>query len=115
MIRSLIVVMILAVPYVASAECAWVLWTQEESFWSYKVLNLVPGPTRGNVRIMREFQSEAECSTSRLDLNQVQSASWKSPEAKEDIQKFGGPRMVSHFACVPLPLKPTYIDAKGWK
>jgi hypothetical protein len=99
----------------SSAECAWVLWGQDEEFWSYSLLNLFPGPSRKNAYIVAEYRDREQCLQSQIAFLHEQWKSWDTPEAKEDIKKFGGLRRVSNYACVPLPLKPTLIDHNGWK
>jgi hypothetical protein len=99
----------------ASAECAWLLWGQDESFWSYRLLNVVPGSTRGNAYIVAEYQSQSNCLDARFKSVQMQIDMWNLPEVKKDIEAFGGLRRVSYYACIPLPLKPERIDHMGWK
>lgn len=106
---------LLSVVTSAGAECAWLLWGQDESFWSYRLLNLIPGPTRGNAYIVAEHQSQSDCSDARLKSVRMQSDMWNLPEVKKDIEAFGGLRRVSYYACIPLPLKPERIDHMGWK
>ncbi len=106
---------LLALATSSFAECKWLLWGQDESFWPYKVLNVIPGPTRGNPYIVGEHESEGDCSTAKLTTILAQTKSWDLPEAKEDIRQFGGLRRATSYACVPLPLKPTFIDYAGWK
>ena len=31
-------------PTVGSAERTWILWGQGESYWSFSLLNIIPGP-----------------------------------------------------------------------
>jgi hypothetical protein len=97
----------------ASAECAWLLWGQDESFWSYKLLNVIPGLTRGNAYIVAEYRSQSDCSDARVKSMQMQIDMWNLPEVKKDIEAFGGLRRVSYYACIPLPLKPDRIDHMG--
>jgi hypothetical protein len=106
---------LLAVTRSADAECKWLLWGQDESFWYYKVLNVIPGPTRGNVYIVSEYESADQCWTAKLKTVLAQTKSWELPEVKAKIKEFGGLWRATSYACVPLPLKPTFIDYAGWK
>ena len=99
----------------ASADCQWLLWGQDEFFWSYRLLNLVPGSSRGKPYIVGEHQSQSDCWQAQQRSTTAQMAAWETPAMKEDIKNFGGLRAVTHYACVPLPLKPEYIDQFGWK
>jgi hypothetical protein len=113
---SLVVVfLLLASVGTACAECAWVLWGQDEEFWSYKLFNLFPGPTRRDAFIVGEYRNQDQCLGAKSASIHAQMQLWDTPEAKADIEKFGGLRRVSNYACVPLPLKPSYIDHIGWK
>jgi hypothetical protein len=105
---------LLATSSPAWAECAWVLWGQDESFWSYKVLNLLL-PTRGDVYIVNEYKSLSDCFESQVKRGQSQVEYWNLPEVKKDAEAFGGLRRISYWACVPLPLKPRRIDFAAWK
>lgn len=106
---------VLAFATSAQAECKWLLWGQDESFWRYAVLNVIPGPTRGDVYIVSEYEGQDECWTAKLKAIQAQTATWDLPEVKARIKEFGGLWRATSYACVPLPLKPTYIDYAGWK
>jgi hypothetical protein len=101
----------------ASAECKWILWGQDELFWSkgWRLLNIVPGPTHGDPYILGEYSTEGECALDSAKWMQGQIDSWKTPPMQEDIKRFGGLRVHTAYACAPLPLKPERIDVKGWK
>ena len=89
----------------------WFLWGQDEKFWSFRLLNVIPGPTRGNPYIVGEYESRDECSTAQL---KVLTDSWK-PGGKDYLWRPGGLRSVTWYACVPSSFKPERIDAGGWR
>jgi hypothetical protein len=93
----------------------WFFWAQDEYFWSYKLLNIIPGPTRGTPYISDEFDSQVACKTAYLQAVLAQGKAWQTPEAKEAIQKYGGLRSATHYACIPAPFKPERIDYGEWK
>jgi hypothetical protein len=94
----------------------WFLWGQDEKFWSYRVLNVIPGPTRGNPYILGEFESQDACMKAYFKQSKAQSDMWELPVMKEDIKKFGGLRAATSYACVPTPFKPERIDLGGsWR
>lgn len=84
---------------------AWFLRAQDEKFWSYKLLNLIPGPTRGYPCSVREYEGQGDCLAELLRYLKVQSESWELPEVKEDINKFGGLRSVTNYALLPCPVQ----------
>ena len=116
MVRTSLVILALFVSVTtARAECGWMLWSQDEEFWSYALLNVFLGPSRKTPYIVGEYQSRERCLSSQISFIHDQMKLWETPEAKADIKKFGGLRRASSYACVPLPLKPTQIDHSGWK
>ncbi len=105
---SMLVLLILALS--AHAECAWVLWYQTESKWTYNLLNYWPGPTRGNPHIQKEYASREACGEDQVKHNRT-----TVQEELPGPRKHLGPATVFHYACIPLPLKPVYIGNDGWR
>jgi hypothetical protein len=101
--------------WAAVLAVVWFLWGQDERFWSYKLLNIVPGPTRSYPFIVGEFQDQHDCSMALFKQVTAQTDMWKLPEMEKDIKEFGGLRSATHYACVPAPFKPERIDAGSWK
>jgi hypothetical protein len=94
----------------AQAECTWVLWYQTESHWTYNLLNYWPGPTRGNPRIQKEYASREACGEDEVKYNKTT----VQEELPGPGERVGAPTLF-HYACIPLPLKPVYIDNDGWR
>jgi hypothetical protein len=93
----------------------WFLWGQDEHFWSYKLLNIIPGPTRGYPYIIGEFEDRSDCSVALLKSVKAQTEMWNLPEMQAEIKKFGGLWSATSYACVPAPFKPERIEPSGWK
>ncbi len=89
----------------------WFLWGQEEKFWYFKLLNIIPGPTRGNPYIVDEFARKDACMEAYFKENKMQLDISRLPEIQEEIKKFGGPHSATSYACVPAPFKPERIAA----
>ncbi len=92
---------------------AWFLWGQTEQFWSYGLLNIIPGRTRGYPFIVGEFHDQTDCSVAIVKYIQIQTDMWNRPDIQADIKKFGGLRSATSYACVPAPFKPERIDLGG--
>jgi hypothetical protein len=94
----------------ASAECAWLLWYQTESQWTFKLLNYWPGPTRGNPHIDKQYASREACAEDEVKYN----GTTVQEELPGPGKRLGAPT-VFHYVCIPLPLKPVYIGKDGWR
>ena len=115
-VASVVSLALLLMASSAQAECKWFLWAQDEYFWRYWPLNLIPGPTRGDPFIVGEHESQLECATALVKLVFDQSGSRKTPEAQEAIRQNGSRlSQARHFACVPPPFKPTQVTHGQWK
>jgi hypothetical protein len=88
----------------------WFLWGQEERFWSYKLLNIIPGPTRGSPYIVGDFESQDACFEAYFKKLFEDAAVWRLPEMEKKIKEFGGLWRHTLYACVPAPFKPERID-----
>jgi hypothetical protein len=93
----------------------WFLWGQDEKFWSFRLLNVIPGPTRSYPYIVGEYGSDGQCLEGRIKLVNAQIELWNLPEVQEDIKKFGRLRSVTWYACIPSPFKPERIDSSAWR
>ena len=99
---------LLALASSAAAECRWLLWAQNESRWSWRLLNFLPGPTHGAPYIHTEYSTLRDCEESRRKRIDAVLDYLKTPEGKDGT-------FIAHYACIPLPLKPERIGPTEWK